>query len=57
MTDKLFFGEIERQGAKAREAYMKARGPHNGKDLGEKEIEVAGNPGTMLGKNEDSGGS
>ena len=28
MVDKLFFGEVEAQGAKAVKAYMAARGPH-----------------------------
>jgi len=55
MADKLFFAEIERKGKAAREAYMKARGPHNANSK-EADITVAGNPGTAGGTNEDSGG-
>ncbi len=51
MSDKLFFGEVEREGNAAKEAYMKSRGSHTKKeDL--KEIKVEGNPGSDLGKGE-----
>jgi hypothetical protein len=38
VTDKLFFSAVESQGKKAREAYMRARGAHNIKDTGEKDL-------------------